>query len=158
MLSDLPKGLASIGKRPFLQIQIELLRDQGATRFVLCIGHRGEQIRQAFGDGRALGVHIDYSVERVPLLGTGGALKNAEQFFQPRALVLNGDTYLAIDYATLVRKHVEENERAGVLATLTLARAADGTRFGTVLLDRSERRVQGFQEKEAGQRPLPQLG
>src|SRR5262249_13787502 len=98
VLSHPPKGLAPLGDPPFLQIQTELLRAQGARRFVLCVGHGAGQIRDTFGDGGRWGVYIDYSVERGHLLGTGGALKHAERFFQPRALVLNGDTYLATDY------------------------------------------------------------
>src|SRR5438477_10610039 len=98
VLSDRPKGLAPVGERPFLEIQIELLRAQGARRFVLCVGHLAGQIEAYFGNGGRCGVRIDYSIEGEQLLGTGGALKLAERFFQPRALVLNGDTYLAVDY------------------------------------------------------------
>src|SRR5438552_3831532 len=98
VLSDRPKGLAPIAGRPFLQIQMELLHDSGARHFVLCLGHLADQIRSAFGDGSNLGVRIDYSMEGECLLGTAGALKLAERFFQPRGLVLNGDTYLAADY------------------------------------------------------------
>jgi NDP-sugar pyrophosphorylase family protein len=61
-VGDRPKGLAAVGDRTFLEIQIGLLRDQGARRFVLCIGHRAEQIREALGNGGELGVRIDYSV------------------------------------------------------------------------------------------------
>src|SRR5262249_41662980 len=86
VLADVPKGLAPVGDRPFLEIQLELLRGQGARRFVLCVGHLAGQIRQTFGDGGRWGVRIDYSVEGDRLLGTGGALKLAERFFRPRAL------------------------------------------------------------------------
>jgi NDP-sugar pyrophosphorylase family protein len=149
VLSDRPKGLAPVAGRPFLQIQIELLRASGARRFVLCVGHRAEQVRAAFGDGSDLGVRIEYSIEGEQLLGTAGALKLAERFFQPRALVLNGDTYLAADYERLVREHSAEHARSGALATLALARAPDAARFGTVLLDPTGRYLVGFREKEA---------
>ena len=145
VLAGMPKGLAPVGDRPFLEIQMGLLREQGARRFVLCVGHLADQIQQTFGDGRQWGVHIDYSEESDRLLGTGGALKLAERFFRPRAVVLNGDTYLAVDYERLLRHHVAER----ALATLTLARADDGTRFGTVLLDATGRYLTGFREKEA---------
>src|SRR5262249_9092997 len=88
-------------------------------------------------------------VEGEHLLGTGGALRLAERFFRPRALVLNGDTYLAADYERLVGGHHEENTRSGALATLTLARADDGSRFGTVLLDATGRYVAGFRARGA---------
>jgi NDP-sugar pyrophosphorylase family protein len=150
VVSDRPKALAPIGDRPFLEIQISVLRDQGARRFVLCIGHRASQIRDTLGDGSRLGVQIEYSVEGERLFGTGGALRLAEQFFEPRALVLNGDTYLAADYAQLLAKHAEERAGAGVVATLTLARLEDSRRFGTVLLDSTGRYMGGFREKEQG--------
>jgi mannose-1-phosphate guanylyltransferase len=98
-------------------------------------------------------VRIDYSVEEGRLLGTGGALKLAEEFFQPRALVLNGDTYYAIDYNELLRHHAAEAARSGALATLALARNPDAARSGSVLLDPSGRFLAGFREKAASAGP-----
>ena len=135
VISDRPKGLAPVNDRPFLEIQIALLRDQGARRFVLCVGHRADQIRACLGDGSRLGVNIDYAVEPEVLLGTGGALRLAHRFFQPHALVLNGDTYLATDYNRLLAHHAEERAGSNVVATLTLARLEETQRFGTVLLE-----------------------
>jgi len=148
IVSDRPKGLAPIGDRPFLEIQISLLRDQGARQFVLCVGHRAEQVQNALGDGSRLGVHIDYSVETDRLLGTGGALRLAERFFQPRALVLNGDTYLAADYPRILECHDRGRRKSGVAATLTLARLEEPQRYGTVLLNDSEQFITGFREKD----------
>ncbi|MEO2089112.1 MAG: sugar phosphate nucleotidyltransferase, partial [Gemmataceae bacterium] len=65
VVADRPKGLAPIGDTPFLRIQIELLRRQGARRFVLCVGHQAGQIEAYFGDGSALGISVAYSVEAV---------------------------------------------------------------------------------------------
>jgi NDP-sugar pyrophosphorylase family protein len=149
VVADRPKGLAPVGARSFLEIQIGLLRDQGARHFVLCVGHRAGQIQDGFGDGAGLGVRLDYSVEGERLLGTGGALKLAERFFTARALVLNGDTFFAADYPRLLEHHRVERERHGVLATLALARAADAGRYGNVLLDGTGRFLAGFREKEA---------
>jgi NDP-sugar pyrophosphorylase family protein len=148
-VADRPKGLAPIGEKPFLEIQIELLRDQGADRFVLCIGHGAEQIREHFGDGRRWGVRTEYSIETGELLGTAGALKLAEAWFDPQALVLNGDTYFALDYGRLVEHHRAEWREAGVLATIALARAPDASCCGSVQLDAAARYLLGFLEKEA---------
>ena len=117
---------------------------------MLCVGHQAAQICETLGDGSRLGVHIDYSVEGETLLGTAGALRLAERFIQPHALVLNGDTYLAADYARILGHHLEERADSGVVATLTLARLEDTRRFGTVLLDPSERHLAGFREKVSG--------
>lgn len=149
VLPDLPKGLAPIGPYPFLEIQIRQLSQQGARRFVLCVGHQSARIQAALGDGRRWGVHIEYSVERKDrLLGTAGALKLAEHYFVPRALVLNGDTYFAISYSTLVKFHLREWRRCGVLATLALSRVPERARYGSVVLDRTGRYVRAFLEKQ----------
>jgi NDP-sugar pyrophosphorylase family protein len=148
-LPDRPKGLAPIGDHSFLEIQIDLFRQQGARHFVLCVGHQSLQIQEALGDGQAWGVHIDYSVESERLLGTAGALKLAERFFTPRALVVNGDTYLALDYERLLSYHIAHRQQYAVVATLSLAAADDGARYGSVFLDAAERFVSGFREKDA---------
>jgi NDP-sugar pyrophosphorylase family protein len=147
VVADRPKGLAPIGDQPFLEIQIALLRDQGARRFVLCVGHRASQVLDCLGDGSRLGVQIEYSLETETLLGTGGALRLAERYFEPHALVLNGDTYLAADYTQILRHHIEERTDRGAVATMTLARLEETQRFGTVFLDATERFVSSFHEK-----------
>lgn len=147
-VSDRPKALAPIGERPFLELQIELLRDQGAKHFVLCVGHMAGHVRDYFGDGTAYGVKIDYSEER-DLRGTGGALKLAERFFAPAAIVVNGDTYLDFDHNRLLRQHRAARAGCKALATLTLARLPDAGRFGTVDVDATGMLVTGFREKAA---------
>ena len=163
VLRDRPKGLARIGSEAFLEIQIRLLRRQGFRQFVLCIGHRAHQIQAALADGRSLGVCIDYSVEQGGLLGTAGALKQAERWFAPRALVLNGDTYFNIDYARFVRSHDRQRRRfRDVVASLAIGRAEGqskvkspkskvGTperlKYGAIQFDRGSRLVTCFEEK-----------
>ena len=141
-VADRPKALAPVGERSFLAVQLELLRERGARHFVLCVGHMAEQIETAFGDGAALGVRIDYSRDGETLLGTAGALKRAERFFVPAALVVNGDTYIDIDLARLARVHTSAR---GAVATLTLARVPDASRYGTVQVEGD--RVTAFREK-----------
>ena len=148
VISDRPKSLAPVAGRPFLEIQIALLRDQGARRFVLCVGHRAEQIRDFLGDGSRMGIHIDYSVEPEKLLGTAGALRLAERYFEPRALVLNGDTFLAADYSRLLAHHAGERAGAAVVATVTLARLEKNQRYGSVRFDSTRRYLSSFKEKE----------
>jgi NDP-sugar pyrophosphorylase family protein len=149
-VADRPKPLAPVGTRSFLEIQLSLLKEQGARRFVLCVGHRAEQIQAALQDGSGMGIRIEYSIETDILLGTAGALRNALDFFRPRALVLNGDTYLDIDYQRLVGHHESVRASHGAQATIALARRDDGSRFGSVLLDPEEKFVVEFREKDFG--------
>jgi NDP-sugar pyrophosphorylase family protein len=101
-----PKSMVEVLGKPFLQHQIELLRNQGLTRFVLCVGHQADQIVSYFGNGASLSVEIAYSDDGPSPLGTGGALVNALLLLDPWFLVLDGDSYLPIDFhAPIARFH-----------------------------------------------------
>jgi MurNAc alpha-1-phosphate uridylyltransferase len=101
-----PKSLVDIHGRPFLEHQIELLRDNGVRDIVLCIGHLGEQIKERIGAGQHLGVAVRYSEEGEELLGTGGALKKAEPLLDDRFFLLWGDSYLLLDYRKIWRAYL----------------------------------------------------
>ncbi|HWZ98582.1 MAG TPA: sugar phosphate nucleotidyltransferase [Candidatus Dormibacteraeota bacterium] len=97
----IPKPMISVVGKPFLEHQLELLHASGIDRSLLLVAYLGERIEEYFGDGAKFHLHIAYSYEPTPL-GTGGALKNAEEKLQNAFVLLNGDTYLAIDYSALL--------------------------------------------------------
>jgi NDP-sugar pyrophosphorylase family protein len=101
LTEHVPKALLRIAGRPFILHQLELLRSQGLTRVVLCVGHLGEQIQAAVGDGGTLGLSIDYSYDGRELLGTGGALKRALPLLGDAFFVLNGDSYLTFPFSAV---------------------------------------------------------
>ncbi len=90
----IPKVLVAVAGKPFLEHQLALLRQQGLTRVVLCLGHLGEKVVEQFGDGRAYGVQLEYSFDGPKLLGTGGALRQALPKLGENFFVLYGDSYL----------------------------------------------------------------
>src|SRR6266571_2872724 len=94
----IPKSLVAVAGRPFLAHQIELLRDQGLRRLVLCVGYLGEMIQREFGDGSKWGVRLEYSFDGDQLLGTGGALRKALPLLGEKFFVLYGDSYLPIEF------------------------------------------------------------
>jgi MurNAc alpha-1-phosphate uridylyltransferase len=96
-----PKSLLPIAGRPFLFHQLDLLRRAGVRRVVLCVGHLGEMIETAAGDGRRFGMTIAYSSDADRLLGTGGALKRALPLLGDDFFVVNGDSYLPCSFAQL---------------------------------------------------------
>jgi NDP-sugar pyrophosphorylase family protein len=114
----IPKVLVSVAGRPFLAHQLELLKRQGITRAVLCLGHLGEMVREQFGDGSAHGVRLEYSFDGPVLLGTGGALKQALPLLGEKFFVLYGDSYLPIDFAPVA----DCFERSGKLGLMTVYR------------------------------------
>lgn len=99
-----PKHLVPINGKPFLHYLIKLLRKNYLTDIVLAVGYLSSQIIDEIGDGSKLGVKIDYSIDKRPL-GTAGSIKNAQKYFKDDFLIINGDTYLDIDYQELIDFH-----------------------------------------------------
>ena len=141
---ELPKPLAPIAGRPFLERQLEWLESHGVTEVVLCVGHGGEAIREALGDGARLGVRLRYSVEAEPL-DTGGALKLARRHVDGPCWVLNGDTMPEGDPWVLERARWER----GALGAIALYQVADARSRGRVECDAAGW-VARFVEKDAG--------
>lgn len=110
----IPKVLVPVAGKPFLAHQLELLRKQGISHVVLCLGHLGEVVQQEFGDGQAHGVQLDYSFDGPVLLGTGGALKRALPGLGDQFFVLYGDSYLPIPFA-LVAEFFQRSGRLGLM-------------------------------------------
>jgi len=98
-----PKLLVEVAGEPFFSHQLRLLKKNGLTRLVLCVGYLGEKIVDQYGDGARWGVHIDYSFDGPQLLGTGGALIRALPKLGDAFYILYGDSYLPIDYRAVGR-------------------------------------------------------
>lgn len=138
-----PKPLASLGNRSFLELLVRQLRHQGIRRLVMCTGHLGDQIENEFGDGKSWDVAVEYSRESHPL-GTAGAVKLAESYLRevPAFLVMNGDSFLEVDFQDLVRFH----RRHAGLVSMGVLQVQNAARYGTVRVG-TENRVTGFSEK-----------
>jgi D-glycero-alpha-D-manno-heptose 1-phosphate guanylyltransferase len=103
---DTPKPMAAVAGRPFLELLLQQLRRHGFQRVILASGYQKEAIREYF-DEHNCGLQLIHSCEPVPL-GTGGALKHAENQIQSHvALIMNGDSYTDIDLSDFVAKHRE---------------------------------------------------
>lgn len=138
-----PKPMAPIAGKPFLEHLVIWLSNSGFQRVILCVGYLGEQIRDHFGGGERFGVQIAYSFENEPL-GTWGAVRQAmERFPQPNFLVLNGDSFLQIEPQSLLNFHVTKK----ALATLAVVEVEDGSRFGSVKLG-PDSTIREFSEKK----------
>ncbi|MBN1504076.1 MAG: NTP transferase domain-containing protein [Candidatus Eisenbacteria bacterium] len=143
VLGPLPKCLAPVQGRPFVEWQIELLREQGLGEFVLCVGVGARAVTQALGDGSRLKVAIRYSLEDAAL-GTAGAVRNASRFLDGRFLCVNGDTLAEFSLAEMEARH----EALGARVTVLCRRVADATGKGVLAVGESGR-VLRFEEKTA---------
>ena len=112
LTAERPKALMPVAGRPFVEHQLELLRQRGVRKVVLCIGHLGEQIVDHLGDGSRFGLRVEYSFDGPELMGTAGALRRAEALLGPRFWVLYGDSYLDFDYEAAARAFEERPEPA----------------------------------------------
>ena len=112
----IPKSLIPVAGKPFLAHQLELLHSRGIRRAVLCVGHLGEMIQRAFGNGSTFGLQLDYAFDGPKLLGTGGALKRALPMLGMEFFVLYGDSYLPVEY----RPVAEFFRRSGKLGCMTV--------------------------------------
>ena len=135
-----PKPLVDIGGRPLVELTIESLREQGFRRFVFCVGYRAHMIRRRFGDGRRLGVQIDY-LKDPTRLGTAGPLGLLAQVPQTPLLVINGDVLTDVDFRQLMQFH----DDAGAAATVCVTQMAVTVPYGVVSLDGD--RVAAIEEK-----------
>ncbi len=140
VVDDVPKPMAPVLGRPFLAYILDQLVDSGFHAVILAAGYRHEVIRSYFGD-EYRGLALVWSVESKPL-GTGGALQLAcDQAHSGDVFVLNGDTYLELDYRAMLKAHV----RAGAQLSVVVCQMPDVARYGA--LEVSEGIVRGFREK-----------
>jgi len=110
---DVPKALIPVAGKPFIEHQFELLSRLGIRNILLCVGFRGEQIKQYVLDGARWGFRVGYSFENPDqLLGTGGTLVHALPLLDESFLVLYGDSYLPTRYDSVARAFKEGSEEA----------------------------------------------
>ena len=133
VVQDLPKPLALIRGRPFLEYQMDFWISQGVTKFILSVGYLNHIIIDHFGDSYHT-ASIDYFVEDEPL-GTGGALLLAAQGLKETFLVLNGDTFFEVDLNNLIEFHKKQKSEL----TLSLFKSNQLRRYmGVDLEDNGE--------------------
>lgn len=139
-LNNIPKPMALVAGRPFLEWLIEELAVQGCDQVYLSVGHLHTIIQNHFQNTFA-GIGIQYVVEESPL-GTGGAIRTALAAIRSdSAFVLNGDTYVQIDY----RQMRDEHLRQGKPLSMSVVHQNDTGRYGGVVLNQAS--VSGFREK-----------
>jgi NDP-sugar pyrophosphorylase family protein len=137
----IPKALVPVAGKPFLAHQLKLLARNNVRDIVLCVGYLGNQIEEVFGDGRDFGVQLRYCHDGPELRGTAGALRQALPLLGKSFLVLYGDSYLDINYATVIKKFIEGNE----VALMTVIENSRGTEPSNVWL--KDQRVLAYNKK-----------
>jgi D-glycero-alpha-D-manno-heptose 1-phosphate guanylyltransferase len=139
VVPDLPKPMAPIAGRPFLEILFSMFARKGFTRVVLSLGFMAEKIIEHFGDSY-LGMELVHEVESQPL-GTGGAIRAAlARCVTDHVFIFNGDTYLDLEVDEL-----ENLWQASRHPVIVVREVPDTVRFGRV--EMCGGRINAFLEK-----------
>lgn len=145
VVKDVPKPMAPVNGKPFLQYVLNYLIDFGFERIILSVGYKKEVIKDYFGN-HYKDMAIQYCEENKPL-GTGGGIKKALSFAQEeQVFVLNGDTMSKIDYQQFLEDHLEHKSSL----SLALKPMKDTGRYGIVKTNNANRIVE-FCEKQSSQ-------
>lgn len=127
VVNDLPKCMALVNDKPFLEYVLHYLENQKIQRVILSVGYKKESIVDFFGT-KWNNLKIDYCIEDEPL-GTGGAIRKAAQMIaEPSFYVLNGDTLFDVDLKDLERILTTKNASA----VLALRRIDNISRYGSI--------------------------
>lgn len=140
-VKDLPKAMAPVNGKPFLEYQLNFINRFGFHRIILSTGYLSSSIENYFRD-KYKNLELVYSKELEPL-GTGGAVKLAfNKVITPHALVLNGDTMFRINLDHFFQNHIENLSHV----TMALRYVDDASRYGSVECD-SDQNIIAFNEK-----------
>jgi len=136
-----PKPMVPLVNKPVMVHILDLLKRHGILDVVVTLQYMADRVQDYFGDGSAMGMEVNYSIEEVPL-GTAGSVKNAQEFLDETFIVVSGDALTDFDLSAIIEYHKAKEAKA----TLTLYRVPNPLEYGVVIIN-GEGQVQEFQEK-----------
>jgi len=145
-VNPVPKVMASVGGKPFLEHMVRLLSEKGISSVVIAVGNKAKYVTKHFGNGNKFGVPIKYCYEDKPL-GTGGAVHNACSCFDNEDvfLVFNGDTYYDFNLQDFVAFH----KGCDGVASMAVLPLAYGDTTG-VKYSKNTGKISSLKEEEPG--------
>lgn len=141
IVSDVPKPMAPVCGKPFLNYIFDYLLKNGIKHIVLAVGYKSEIIQNHFGD-RYKGISITYSIEDSPL-DTGGAIKKAlNNCNEENIFIVNGDTYFDVDLKKMEAFHYNKNSKLSI----SVKSMSNFERYGAVIIEGDL--IRKFEEKK----------
>jgi NDP-sugar pyrophosphorylase family protein len=145
-IGALPKVLAPVAGRPFLDILLDDIARHGFRRVVLLLGYRADAVQAHLAATPRSDLAIETVIETSPL-GTAGALRAAlPQLHSDPVLVMNGDSFVAFDAAAFL----DAFRRSRAPAALVCVAVADTSRYGALEVDADARLVRFLEKRPAG--------
>lgn len=133
------KSLLPILNKPMVSYLIDSLPKE-VDRVILAVNYRKNQIEKFFIEND-FGKEIIVNEESKPL-GTGGAVKFAEDYITGRFLVLNSDIICSLNINDMIKFHLERNS----ISTISLWPVEDVSEFGVADV-KEDGNIVGFIEK-----------
>lgn len=145
LIDDLPKPLAPVNHRPFLDYLLGYLSQQGIQKVCLSTGYQAEKISSQYGETYQ-GMELAYVTEVQPL-GTGGGIRQAFSCIEhEECFVVNGDSFFGIGLEEFFRLH----QTHGAQCSLALRQVENASRYGHIRIDQNYR-INAFMEKSSEQ-------
>ena len=142
VVADVPKCMAPVAGKPFLYYLLTTLEAAGFKHIILALGYKHEVIENWL-EGYKTSMKITSIVEKNPL-GTGGAVKLAlSEAEEPNVFVINGDSYLILDYTLFLKRHIYNK----ALVTIALKQMYCFDRYGKIVIN-SSATIINFGEKQ----------
>lgn len=141
-----PKPIVPIMNKSCMGRIIDLLKKNGITDIGVTLQFLPEKIENLFGDGKELGVNIQYFIEDSPL-GTAGSVKNAEEFLDDTFIVISGDALTDINLKNAIEYHKSKN----TICTLVLKEVAVPLEYGVVMTDENGKIVRFLEKPSWGE-------
>ena len=137
----IPKPMVPVLNKPVMEYTIELLKKHNITDIAATLAYFPAVITDYFGDGEDFGVKLRYYIEHTPL-GTGGSVKNAEDFLDDTFIIISGDALTDIDLDKALEFHRLKESKA----TLVLKKVSIPLEYGVVITDENGK-ITSFMEK-----------
>ena len=145
VVSNVPKPMAEVLGKPFLQWQMDYLISQGVDRFVISVGYKAQIIMNHFGF-RYRSTSIKYSIEERALGTGGGLLKSLQYIDEETFLVINGDTFFPVRINKLYELF---RAKCDPIMIMALFRADLGNRFGSITTNSADQSLSSFGDNYA---------
>lgn len=142
LVNDIPKPMADIDGKPFLEYLLNWLAGNGVKHIILAVGYKAETIENHFGN-EYMEMRLSYSSENEPL-GTGGAIKKALNKLNNKnnsAFIVNGDTFFDVDLSKFYDFHKKNNSQFSIV----VKKMFDFDRYGSVEIE--DNKISKFKEK-----------
>lgn len=143
VLGDVPKLLAPLAGKPYLEYLLTWLRLFGARHVLLALGHMAQKVVDYLRAHPPVGLTVSTIIEPKPM-GTAGAIRFARSELRSNpVLVMNGDSFTEADLCQLLAAH----KAAYTIGTLLCATVEDAGRYGRLAVEPNGR-IRGFIEKD----------